>query len=181
MGKTGRSHRTNSPAGGAGVNVTRRKRMLEQLDEDIRQHLEKETQDNIDRRMSPEDAHYAALRKFGNVALVKEQTHQVWSIAWLEQLLQDLRFGVRMLWRSPGLTVAGDIGDRPGHWNQCRYLLGSERRGAPLAPYPARARDSKRKPDLPFQSTWRMMVAPLAPMAMRLPRPESRLSRLGGV
>jgi predicted permease len=86
--------------------MMRRKRMLEQLDEDIREHLDRETQDNIDRGMSPEDAHYAALRKFGNVVLVKEQTHEVWSIAWLEQLLQDLRFGARTLWRSPGLTVA---------------------------------------------------------------------------
>jgi predicted permease len=86
--------------------MMRRKRILEQLDEDIREHLERDTQDNIDRGMSAEDAHYAALRKFGNVALVKEQTHEVWSIAWLEQLLQDLRFGARTLRRSLGLTVA---------------------------------------------------------------------------
>jgi heme A synthase len=46
------------------------------------------------------------LRKFGNVARVKELTHEVWSIAWLEQLLQDIRFGARTLLRSPGLTVA---------------------------------------------------------------------------
>ena len=86
--------------------MTRRKRMLEQLDEDIREHLARETQDNVDRGMSPEEARYAALRKFGNVARVKEQTHEVWSIAWLEQLLQDVRFGARTLLRSPGLTVA---------------------------------------------------------------------------
>src|SRR5579862_1925548 len=106
MGKTGGSHRTNSAAGKPGGTMTRRKRMLEQLDEDIHDHLERETQDNIDRGMSPEDARYAALRKFGNVARVKEQTHEVWSIAWLAQLAQDLRFGARTLWRSPGLTVA---------------------------------------------------------------------------
>src|SRR6266567_3649337 len=106
MGKTGGSNRTNSPAGWAGGAMTRRKRMLEQLDQDIRDHLEREMQDNIERGMSPEDAHYAALRKFGNVAHVKEQTHEVWSIVWLEQLLQDLRFGARTLWRSPGLTIA---------------------------------------------------------------------------
>ena len=86
--------------------MMRRKRMLEHLDEDIREHLDRETQDNIDRGMSPEDAHYAAQRKFGNVARIKEQTHAVWSIVWLEQFLQDLRFGARTLWRSPGLTVA---------------------------------------------------------------------------
>ena len=86
--------------------MTRRKKMLQQLDNDIREHIEHETQDNIDRGMTPEEAHYAALRKFGNVARVKEQTHEVWMITWLEQLWQDVRFGVRALRRSPSLTVA---------------------------------------------------------------------------
>lgn len=86
--------------------MTRRKRMLETLNDEIRDHLERETQDNIDRGMSPEDARYAALRKFGNVTRVKEQTHEVWNVTWLEQLLQDLRYGARTLSRSPGLTIA---------------------------------------------------------------------------
>lgn len=83
-----------------------RKRMLDDLDQDIRDHLERETQDNIQRGMSPEEACYAALRKFGNVTRVKEETREVWSVVWLEQLLQDARFGLRTLGRSPGLTVA---------------------------------------------------------------------------
>ena len=56
--------------------------------------------------MSPEEARRAALRKFGNVTRVKEQTWEVWNAVWLEQLLQDVRYGLRTLWRSPGLTVA---------------------------------------------------------------------------
>ena len=86
--------------------MTRRKRMLADLDQDIRDHLERETQDNIDRGMSPEDARHAALRKFGNVARVKEETWAVWNAVWLEQLFQDIRFGVRTSLRSPGLTLA---------------------------------------------------------------------------
>ncbi|MFC5862815.1 ADOP family duplicated permease [Acidicapsa dinghuensis] len=82
------------------------KRMLEDLEQDLRDHLEMETQDNIDRGMSPQEARSAALRKFGNVARVKEETRAVWSVVWLEQLLQDVRYGARMLLRSPGLTVA---------------------------------------------------------------------------
>ena len=49
------------------------------------------------------------MRKFGNVARVKEETWEVWSVVWLEQLLQDVRFGIRTLLRSPGLTVAAVI------------------------------------------------------------------------
>jgi hypothetical protein len=82
--------------------MKQRKRMLDELDQDIRDHLDRETQDNMDRGMSPEDARYAALRRFGNVTRVKEQTREVWSVVWLEQLLQDARFGIRTPWRSRG-------------------------------------------------------------------------------
>ncbi|MGB8835961.1 MAG: permease prefix domain 1-containing protein, partial [Candidatus Acidiferrales bacterium] len=81
--------------------MKRRKRMLEELELDIREHIERETQDNIARGMAPDDARYAALRKFGNVARVQEETRNVWSLLWLEQLLQDVRYGFRMLRRSP--------------------------------------------------------------------------------
>jgi len=79
--------------------------MMEDLDQDIRDYIERETQDNIERGMSPEEARYAALRKFGNVTRVKEETWDIWSFVWLEQLWQDIRFGVRMLAKNPGFTA----------------------------------------------------------------------------
>jgi predicted permease len=85
--------------------MRRRKRMLDDLDQDIRNHIECETQDNIDRGMSAEEAHYAAMRKFGNVRRVREDTHAVWTMRWLEELAQDLCFGLRMLRKSPCFTV----------------------------------------------------------------------------
>src|SRR5207244_9683663 len=61
--------------------MRRGRRILEELDRDIREHIERETQDNIERGMTPEEARYAAVRKFGNVMRVKEDTRDVWRIA----------------------------------------------------------------------------------------------------
>ena len=83
----------------------RHKRALHDLDEDIRDHIERETRENIDRGLSPEDARGVALRRFGNVLRVKEDTRGVWIPLWFEQVCQDSRYTLRTLRRNPGFAV----------------------------------------------------------------------------
>jgi predicted permease len=83
----------------------RRDRCDEQLDEEIRFHLEQQVIENIAAGMSPPEARYAAMRLFGNVTFLNEETRQTWGLVWLEQIGQDLRYGFRGLGKSPLFTV----------------------------------------------------------------------------
>jgi predicted permease len=76
-----------------------------EIAEEINTHLDMATRERIARGESPEEARLAALREFGNVALIRESTRHVWSWTRLEQLAQDLRFGARILWHSPALSA----------------------------------------------------------------------------
>ena len=67
--------------------MKRAKRALDSLDDDMRDHLERETQDNLDRGMSPDEARRQAILRFGNVTIAREDTRAVWIWRWLEQLV----------------------------------------------------------------------------------------------
>ena len=75
------------------------------LEEQIRFHLRMEEQENLEAGMSPEEARYAALRRFGNVALAQERSTEMWKWLWLEQLIQDVRYAIAQLSRKPGFTA----------------------------------------------------------------------------
>ena len=77
----------------------------EDLDAEIRGHLDEAIRNRLARGEAPDEARANALREFGNVGLVKEITREMWSAASLERLGQDLRFGWRMLWKNKGFTA----------------------------------------------------------------------------
>src|ERR1700674_4857435 len=81
----------------------RRKRRETELEEEVQSHLQMAVQERVERGDTAKDAEHAARREFGNVELVKEVTRDVWGP--LDRLMQDLRFGVRMISKSPGFTA----------------------------------------------------------------------------
>jgi predicted permease len=75
------------------------------LDDEIQFHLEQQIAENLAAGMSKEEARRAALRAFGNRALVKEETQDTWGWIRVEQIARDLRNGARSLWRTPRFAL----------------------------------------------------------------------------
>jgi macrolide transport system ATP-binding/permease protein len=83
----------------------RRRRLEDDLDDELRSHLEMAVELNLSKGMSPEDARREALRGFGGVEQTKELYRDQRGLPMLETTLQDLRFGLRLLRRSPGFSI----------------------------------------------------------------------------
>lgn len=83
-----------------------RRPRVQDIAEEIDTHVSMATRDYIARGMTPDDARAAAMREFGNVMLVREITREVWSWTRVEHVLQDVRFGARILRHAPGLSAA---------------------------------------------------------------------------
>lgn len=80
-----------------------------EMAEEMRLHVELQTEKNRQAGLSPNEAHYAALRQFGNVTSIQEQAREARGWVWLEQLGKDLLLACRTLRRSPGFTVAAGL------------------------------------------------------------------------
>jgi hypothetical protein len=81
-----------------------RHRQHEDLDEELRDHIERQTKENQSRGMGEEEARFAALRTFGNFVVVREQTHETWAWATIGRLWQDFRRALRSARRAPLLS-----------------------------------------------------------------------------
>lgn len=84
----------------------RRKDVEQELDEEIRDHIERQTAANVAAGMSASVARTAALREFGGVERRKEEVRETRGVTVIEHFLQDLAYAARGLRRSPGFTMA---------------------------------------------------------------------------
>jgi predicted permease len=75
------------------------------LERELHSDLELEEEEQRENGLSPEEARYAARRAFGNPALIREQSHAIWSWNWIETLARDLRYSLRTLHRTPGFST----------------------------------------------------------------------------
>ena len=75
------------------------------LDEEMRLHRDLREQEQIKAGVAPEEARYAARRRFGNDLVLREKSRDMWGWNWLENLFQDFRYGARMLAKNPGFAL----------------------------------------------------------------------------
>jgi predicted permease len=86
--------------------IFRRRKLYNDLSEEIRLHIEERTEQLMREGMSPKEAQREARIAFGNRTLLEERSREVWQWATLESIWGDVRFALRQLRRSPGFTIA---------------------------------------------------------------------------
>lgn len=82
-----------------------RKQAAQCLDDELQFHLEQQVAENIAAGMDAKEARHAAMRSFGDPALIRDQAHETWNWNGLESLLRDVRYGIRTLLRTPGFSL----------------------------------------------------------------------------
>lgn len=83
----------------------RRKKREAELDEELRNHLEMAARERVERGADEKEAERAARREFGNVGLVMEVARDMRPWRWLEEFVEDARYGLRRMRKTPGFTA----------------------------------------------------------------------------
>src|ERR1700757_3679287 len=84
--------------------LAKRQRLETELDKELRYHTERQTEENIAAGMNAREAREAASRMFGGVSQIEEQCRDMRQTQYLENFVQDLRYGLRMLLKNPSFT-----------------------------------------------------------------------------
>src|SRR5207244_1413730 len=85
--------------------LVRRNRVEDELDEELRYHVDREFQENIAKGLKPDDARYRALRAMDGLEQKKAECRDMRRVNFIENAAQDLRYAIRMLRRSPAFTA----------------------------------------------------------------------------
>ena len=91
------------------LTLLRRRQFDAELKEEMRLHRELREQEEIERGLSAEEAHYAAQGRFGKDLLLREESRDIWGWNSIENLIQDVGYGVRQLRLSPGFTTVATL------------------------------------------------------------------------
>src|SRR5262245_55637593 len=81
------------------------RRFEREMEEEMRFHLDMQIEQNLEAGMALDEARYAAERQFGNQTWLKEVSREMWSLNSIETVIQDLRYGARMLLKAPNITL----------------------------------------------------------------------------